>query len=214
MNIEAVLFDLDGTLVDSMWMWRQIDVEYLARFGHELPEQLQKNIEGMSFTETAVYFKETFAIPRTLEKIKSDWNEMTMEKYRTEVFFKPGAKEFLEKLKANGKKTAICTSNSRELVEAVVDALGMRPYIDFIITACDVEKGKPSPDIYLKAAEVLGAAPKECLVFEDVPAGIQAGKAAGMRVIAVEDDFSRDMKEEKMKLADRFIENYNELLRG
>lgn len=212
MNIDTVLFDLDGTLVDSMWMWRQIDIEYLRQFGYELPEKLQKDIEGMSFTETAIYFKETFHLPRTLDEIKSEWNEMTIEKYRTEVSFKPGAKEFLIELKEHGMKTAICTSNSRQLAETVVDALDMRKYIDFIITACDVEKGKPSPDIYLKAAEVLGAAPEQCIVFEDIPAGIQAGKAAGMRVIAVEDDFSGDMKEEKMELADRFIETYNELL--
>lgn len=212
MSVEAVLFDLDGTLVDSMWMWRQIDIEYLERFGHELPEQLQKDIEGMSFTETAIYFKETFNLPRTLDEIKSDWNEMTMEKYQTEVDFKPGAKAFLEKLKEHGMKTAICTSNSRQLAEAVVDALGMRQYIDFIITSCDVEKGKPSPDIYLKAAEELDVKPEQCIVFEDIPAGIQAGKAAGMRVIAVEDDFSKDMKEEKLALADRFIETYFELM--
>lgn len=212
MNIKAVLFDLDGTLVDSMWMWRQIDIEYLERFGCEPPKRLQKDIEGMSFTETAVYFKKTFNLPRSLDEIKSDWNEMAMEKYQTKVDFKHGAKEFLKKLKEHGIKTAICTSNSRQLVEAAADALGMRSYIDFIITACDVEKGKPSPDIYLKAAEELEVKPEQCVVFEDIPAGIQAGKAAGMRVIAIEDDFSKDMKEEKMALADRFIETYYELM--
>ena len=79
-NKKAVIFDLDGTLVDSMWMWKAIDIEYLGRFGIELPATLQKDIEGKSFSETAVYFKETFKLPDSLEKIKSDWNRMAYDK--------------------------------------------------------------------------------------------------------------------------------------
>ncbi len=75
-DIDAVIFDLDGSLVDSMWMWRAIDIEYLGRFGIPLPENLQAKIEGMSFTETANYFKETFGIPDSTEKIKDDGNRM------------------------------------------------------------------------------------------------------------------------------------------
>ena len=71
---EAVIFDLDGSLVDSMWMWREIDIEYLGRFGIPLPEDLQARIEGMSFSETAVFFKENFDIPDTIEHVKIDWN--------------------------------------------------------------------------------------------------------------------------------------------
>lgn len=82
---KAVLFDLDGTLVDSMWMWKQIDIEYLGRFGYECPPLLQKEIEGMSFTETAFYFKEKFQIPHTLEEIKQAWIDMSIEKYRRYV---------------------------------------------------------------------------------------------------------------------------------
>lgn len=212
MTTEAVLFDLDGTLVDSMWMWKDIDMEYLKRFGYEVPENLQKAIEGMGFTETAIYFQETFHLPHTLEEIKADWNAMAMQKYCTQVSFKPGALEFLKELKRNKIKTAIGTSNSRQLAEAVVNALHMDPYIDLILTSCDVERGKPSPDIYLKAAELLKVPEKHCVVCEDVPAGIMAGKAAGMRVIAIEDEYSKDMREEKMALADRFIETYFELL--
>ena len=81
LKYKGVIFDLDGTLVDSMWMWEAIDIEYLARFGIELPPDLQKKISGMSFSETAVYFKETFKIPDSLEKIKQTWNEMAFYKY-------------------------------------------------------------------------------------------------------------------------------------
>ena len=90
-NIKAVIFDLDGTLVDSMWMWHAIDVEFLREYGYECPEDLHKVIEGMSFSETAVYFKERFCLPLSLEEIKAIWTRMSIDKYRCEVPLKPGA---------------------------------------------------------------------------------------------------------------------------
>ena len=80
-NIKAVIFDLDGTLVDSMWMWREIDIEYLAGFGIELPDDLQKSISGMSFSETAEYFKDRFGIKDDTDTIKKRWNEMAWDMY-------------------------------------------------------------------------------------------------------------------------------------
>lgn len=210
-NKKAVIFDLDGTLVDSMWMWKAIDIEYLGQFGIALPENLQKDIEGMSFSETAVYFKETFQIPHSLEKIKSDWNTMAYEKYTKEVPLKKGAKEFLDYCKENKILLGIATSNSRELVESTMDALNIREYFGCIMTGCDVAKGKPAPDIYLAVADELQVAPEECLVFEDVIMGIKAGKNAGMEVCAVEDEHSLYQTEEKKALADYYIKDYEEL---
>ena len=100
-DIDAVIFDVDGTIADSMWMWKQIDIEYLGRFGIELPKDLQKNIEGMSFRETAVYFKNHFPIPDDIEKMMSDWNEMAAHKYRYEIPLKKGVREFLNVCKKN-----------------------------------------------------------------------------------------------------------------
>ena len=113
MRVKGVIFDLDGTLVDSMWMWKQIDVEFLGRYGLEVPKDLERVIEGMSFSETAVYFKERFQLPMTLDEIKSTWNQMALDKYSNEVKLKPGADEFLQYLSQNGVAMGIATSNSR-----------------------------------------------------------------------------------------------------
>ena len=84
-NIDAVLFDLDGSLVDSMWLWEDIDIAYLGRYGITPPKDLQGTIEGMSFSETAVYFKERFQLPDSLEEIKAEWNRMAWDKYASQV---------------------------------------------------------------------------------------------------------------------------------
>jgi len=212
-DIDAVIFDLDGTLVDSMWMWKSIDIEYLARFGIEMPSDLQKCIEGMSFSETAVYFKERFGLKDSLDQIKSDWNAMAWDKYLNEVPLKEGAIELLKWLKANNIPAGIATSNSRELTELIVNKLGIAEYFKSIRTSCEVLKGKPSPDIYLLVAQDLGVAPDGCLVFEDVIHGIMAGKNAGMKVCAVYDEFSEKYTEEKIKLADYYVHSLKDLFK-
>ena len=208
---KAFLFDLDGTLVDSMWMWGAIDVEYLGKFGLTCPPDLQKAIEGMSFSETAAYFKKRFALEASLEEIKADWVSMSIEKYRSQVPPKPGTEAFLSWAAKQNIKMAVCTSNGREMVDAVLSSLNLARYFDCIITGCEVATGKPSPDIYLEAARRMKVSPEECAVFEDVPAGILAGKRAGMEVFAVEDEYSLGMEEEKRALSDFYIRDYREL---
>lgn len=211
-NIEAVIFDLDGTLVDSMGMWHEIDKAYLGKFEIPLPIDLQKEIEGLSFSETAQYFKNTFAIPDTVEKIQKDWNEMAWDQYCNQVPLKNGVMEFLEYLKENNIKVGIATSNSRELVTAILQSHGIQPYFSCIMTSNEVPKGKPAPDIYLKVAENFQVPPEKCLVFEDIVNGIQAGLSAGMRVCAVEDVYSAYQRDMKAKMAHYYIESYRELL--
>ncbi len=211
-NIKACLFDMDGTLLESMHVWKDIDIEFLGRYGHELPSTLQREIEGMSFIETARYIKKRFDLPQTPEEITVIWNEMAYEKYSKEIGFKEGAFAFVKMLKAKGIRTAICTSNSRELVDAALNNLGLAPYFDTVITSCEVGAGKPAPDIYLEAARRVGVAPEHCLVFEDIVPGLTAGKRAGMKLCAVEDAYSADQREAKKEMADYYIENYLELL--
>ncbi len=211
-DIEAVIFDLDGTLVDSMWMWRSIDIEYLKRFGIEMPPELQSCIEGKSFSETAVYFKERFQLPDSLEQIKSDWNKMAWDKYESEVPLKEGVAELLQYLKQKGIPAGIATSNSRELVELIVRKHGIEDFFGSIRTSCEVAKGKPSPDIYLLVAEDLGVLPEHCLVFEDVLQGVMAGKNANMKVCAVYDEYSEKDQDEKINLSDYYVHSMSEVL--
>lgn len=213
-DTKAVIFDLDGTLVDSMWMWKEIDIEFLGRHGLECPAQLQKEIEGMSFSETAAYFKKRFQLSETTEEIKQIWTEMSLDKYKTEVPLKKGVPEFLEFIKSLGIQAGIATSNGREMVDAVINALNIGQYFKVVATACEVAAGKPSPDIYLKVAADLKTEPEACMVFEDLPAGIIAGKRANMTVCAIDDPFSHHMKAEKCALADYFINDYFDLLNG
>ena len=146
-DIEACFFDMDGTLIDSMWMWKDIDIEFLGQRGIALPDDLQKRIEGKSFSETAVYFKNEFRLTESIDEIKAIWNNMAMYKYCNEVPLKEGAMEFLIKLREKGIKTAIATSNSYELATACLNALKVTEYFDIVTTSCMVGAGKPAPDM-------------------------------------------------------------------
>ena len=211
-NIKACIFDLDGTLVDSVWMWPEIDKEYLGRFGIEYDDNLKNEIDGISFHETAVYFKNKFGISDSIEKICKDWEDMAYDKYKNEVKEKRGCQKFLEQLKSKGIKMGIATSNKRSMVDVVLESLGMKNFFEVITTSDEVKKGKPAPDVYLTTAKLLNVEPKHCLVFEDVVAGIIAGKSAGMKVCAVEDDFTREVRQRKKELSDYYIDDYSELL--
>ena len=104
-NKKAVIFDLDGTLVDSMWIWREIDIRFLGKYGLEVPQGLNDKLEGYSFHETAVYFKEHFPLPLTIEEIMGTWNRMASEIYINEIHLKEGVKEFIELLKKTEYET-------------------------------------------------------------------------------------------------------------
>lgn len=213
-NKKAVIFDLDGTLVDSMWIWKEIDIRFLGTYGLTVPEGLNDLLEGFSFHETAKYFKEHFPLPLSIEEIMNTWNHMAAEMYENEIPLKDGAREFIELLKEKDMPLGIATSNSRELAKVCLRANGILDAFDYICTSNEVPKGKPEPDVYLHAARKLGVDPEQILVFEDIPYGLMAGKRANMKTCAVRDPYSERAMEEKLQLADYYIESYYDILNG
>ena len=211
-DIKAAIFDLDGTLVDSMWVWAQIDIDYLKQKGYSMPENLRSEIVHLSFSQTAIYFKEKFNLDDSIEKISKDWHDMAFNHYSNNVKLKLGVKDFLNNLKSLKIKIALATSNSIPLLEACLKNNGIYDYFDSITTTDEVSNGKDCPDVYLLAADKLGINPKDCLVFEDILPAIQGAKAANMKVIAVKDDECLDSKEDLLKYADKYIYSFQELL--
>lgn len=209
-KFQAVLFDLDGTLIDSLSVWHDVDVAFLGRRGLAVPDGLQKDLGGFSMVEVGEYMKKRFGFTETVEEMMAEWNELAYEAYRYRFGLKSGAGNFLHFLKAEGFATGLVTSNSRKLAEASFEKNHLQEVMDVLITANEVPHGKPEPDIYLEAAARLSADPESCLVFEDHPDGILAAKRAGMQVCAVADAFTRDEEEEKRKMADGFIRDFTE----
>lgn len=211
-EIDAVIFDIDGTLIDSMWIWSNIDNLFLEKYNLTEPENFHKGMEGKSYSETAEYFLEIFPeLTHTREELEAEWFQMAFDIYTKEIALKQGAYDFIKKLHEDGVKLGIATSNDRTLAEGALANNKVLEYFHSIWTSGEVNAGKPSPAVYLKVAEELQVDPARCLVFEDVPNGILAGKNAGMKVCAIDDLFSRNQEELKRELADYYIQNYDDI---
>lgn len=211
-NIKCAIFDLDGTLVDSMWVWSKIDIDYLSSKGHAMPSNLKDEISHLSFTQTAMYFKERFNIDDSLEQILDDWHRMAFNEYANNVKLKDGAKDFLKKLKDNDIKICLATSNSKPLLEACLKNNYVYQYFDSITTTDEVSNGKNCPDVYLLAASKVDVSPLNCIVFEDIVPAVKGAKAANMKVVAIKDEHSINDVETLKELSDKYIENYLELI--
>ncbi len=211
-DIDAVIFDIDGTLIDSMHVWTDIDDIFLEKYHLTEPENFHEGMEGKSYSETAQYFLDLFPeLPHTKEDLEREWHEMAFEIYTKEMWLKKGAYEFIISMHEAGIKLGIATSNSRDLAEGMLKNNGIWDIMDSVWTSDEAKAGKPAPDVYLKVAESMGVKPERCLVFEDVPNGILAGKNAGMKVCAVEDTFSKHQEGKKRELADYYIQDYDDI---
>jgi HAD superfamily hydrolase (TIGR01509 family) len=212
-EIKGAIFDLDGTLIDSMKIWTEVDKIYLGKRGIPVPKNLFADAKGgNSFLEVAAYFKEKFSLPDTIEEIVVEWTDLVQDHYVNHIPLKPGVREFLDLLKENSIKIGVGTSNSLVLANKVLISNGIIEYFDTIVTGCQEIKGKPFPDIFLKVAEQLDIEPQHCLVCEDVLAGVQAGVNAGMHVIAIYDSFSAGEAREMRALADFYGNSFYEII--
>ena len=211
-KLNTVIFDLDGTLIDSMGIWTKVDVEFLKKRNISVPKNLFEDIEGgNSFTEIAAYFKKKFKLPESISEIMNEWTQMVAQHYKTDVKLKAGVRKLLEFLKLKNVKMGIGTSNNEYLTRTVLEANGVLKFFDSIVIGSDKIKGKPFPDIFLRVAEELNAAPEKCLVIEDVLVGVRAAKNAGMKVFAIYDEYSVSEKESIRNIADFYAENFSQI---
>ena len=204
----AVIFDLDGTLIDSMGIWQEIDIKFLNKRGIPVPNNLFDDLKSNNINALAEHFKEKFALKETIEEIVNEWIIEAKHAYEHTIKLKPGAVELLNYIKTKGKKLAIGTSNERTLTQATLKKHQIYDYFETIVCGCDCERGKPEPDIFLKIAENLKIPPHECLVMEDSLLGVKAAKNAGMTVYAFADEYAIDDKEQIIKIADKYFESF------
>ena len=141
---KAVIFDMDGSLVDSMWIWPEVDRIFMKKYELTPPDSFHRDIEGMSYTETARYFVDTFRMSRTVEQVMQEWRDMTIRLYSEKVYPKAGAVRFLNAMKQRGIALGIATSNDRRIADAALKARGLTPYFDSVRTSCEVSAGKPA----------------------------------------------------------------------
>lgn len=188
---KAAIFDLDGTLLDSMGVWDQVDIDFLGKRGIEVSPDYMIKVSSMQFQQIAEYTIARFGLKDTPEGLMQEWDDMARVAYSTTVEAKPGALDYLRDLKSAGVKMGVATSLPPQLREPALRHVGMLDMFDDIVSVDDAnDVGKDQPDVYLLAAERLGAKPADCTVFEDLLIGIKSAKSVGMKVWAMHDDSS------------------------
>ncbi|MBW7572133.1 HAD family hydrolase [Caproiciproducens faecalis] len=211
-ELKGAIFDLDGTLLESMGIWAQIDRWFLAKRGISLPDDYVEKVTPMNYRDAAAYTIARFSLTETAEEVIRDWVEMSEQAYRFEIALKPRAGEFLRKLKSRGVKLAVATAQTPELYEPALKNNGVFDLFDAFAHLGEVERGKGFPDIYFLAAQRLGLSAQDCVVFEDISAGIRGAKAGGFWTCGVYDVYSDYEKEIILREADEYINSFAELL--
>lgn len=211
-NIEGAVFDLDGTLLDSSWVWEKVDEKFLGDRGFQVPDDYVDEISPLGAERAAVYTIERFGLNEDKDDIVRKWIEMAKKEYATEVVCKPYAKEFLEELHKLNIKMAVATSSDRELFMKTLEREGILKYFQKIVTVDEVERGKGYPDIYEEAARRIKVNPHKCLVFEDILAGVTGASLGEFNVVAVFDEKSKHNWEKIKSISKYSINDYKELL--
>ncbi len=207
MNKKYAIFDMDGTLVDSMKYWRRLGAEYLESKGvtEDLREVLEL-IRPMTMSESAKVFVERFHLPLTPKMAENEMNEMMENHYRTDILLKPGVKAYLERLYQKGVRMCVASATAEELMEACLKRLGVSNYFEFLLSCETVGVGKVKPDIYFEAAKRLGSIPEETAVYEDALYAVRTAKTAGFYVIGVYE--AEKHKKEVQIISDCYLETF------
>lgn len=212
LKYKGCIFDLDGTLIDSSYVWSEVDRRFLSRRGFDVPDDYCKSVSAMNFNQAAVYTKERFVLPDSIDDIIAEWHAQAYTEYRDNVKAMPHAYEFLIKLRAAGVKTALATASDRTLFEPALKRTGLYELFDAFVQTSEVKRGKGFPDVYELAAERIGLRADECIVFEDIIEGIKGAKMGGFAACAFHSREWQAERDEMSALADINISDYAELL--
>ena len=211
-DIKAVIFDMDGTMINSTGLWHEIDKKFFAKRGMELPKDYAQNIVHLGLKEAARFTKKTYGIKETEQEIMDEWHQMSIDMYQYDVELKPGVREVLDLLKSKGISMSIATANDDSLYMPCINRLGLGEYFDFIADVNNVKEGKHSVRIYSYLCEKMGSVPENTLVFEDMPTCIKTCHDNGFITVAVYDNASKEFDNEKRSNSDLFINDMNEVL--
>lgn len=211
MEKKFAIFDMDGTLVDSMGFWNRLSDEFLARRGFPpLPPELQEESIALTMEGTANLFIRAYRLPETPEQICAEVNGLMEAHYRSDVPLKPGAADFLERLKKAGFKMCIASSTNPVLIDICLRRLGVRDCFEFLLSCEEVGEGKNRPTVYLEAARRLGGTLEDTVIFEDILVAAQTAKQAGFS-LGVIYDVNSDAEQEQLKaLADCYITRWDD----
>lgn len=209
--MKGFIFDLDGTLLDSLGLWLDIDKKYMAKHGIEYQRSYSDDIKKLTFDECAVYFRDVLGVHKPLHEIKQDWQDMSYEAYQNELLLKPYAYEFVKQCARQGK-CIIATSCHKESAYAALKHHHLLDYIEEIVTTSEVGFNKENPHIYELCAEKLGCKIQDCLVFEDVIGAAISATKAGFKVIGVYDEMWANDFEQLKKTCTQTIHSFKELL--
>ena len=180
--IDAVVFDMDGVLIQSEEVWDEVREAYVRERGGRYDAEIQRAMMGMSSTEWSRYLHETAGVPEEPEAINAEVVRRMLAAYRDHLPLIDGAVEAVRRLAAR-YPLGLASSSNRPLIDAALDTAGLAAYFTATVSSEEVARGKPAPDVYLEAARRLGVEPNACAAIEDSHGGIQSAKAAGMRVI-------------------------------
>lgn len=208
--IKGAIFDLDGTLLDSMSIWDSVGVDYLLSMGYTPKDGLKENFKNMSMIQAGEYLKSEYFIPLSAQEIVDGVNALTEDFYINRVQLKDGAKELLEYLSARGVKMCVATATDGYLVEAALERCGVKGYFSKIFTCTDVGHGKDEPVMFRKAMEFLGTDRSSTVVFEDALYAIRTAKGDGFTVAAVFDAYEKDQESVKA-LVDVYLQDHTRL---